>query len=168
MKTYLYVKQHSITGLKYFGKTKNDPHTYLGSGTYWLRHIKMHGVQYVETISIWEFDNIENCKKFANEFSIKNNIVESTTWANLAPENGTDGGYRPNNHLKLYNKIPRSKKHKENHSLGQKGNLNRARKVKIDDLIFPSIEHAAKHFSVSKTTPHYWLKIGKASYVYCT
>lgn len=38
--TYLYVKHHSITGLKYFGKTtKLDPVTYKGSGLVWRRRI---------------------------------------------------------------------------------------------------------------------------------
>ena len=33
--TYLYIKQHSVTKLKYFGKTtKKDPVKYLGSGIY--------------------------------------------------------------------------------------------------------------------------------------
>lgn len=32
--TYLYVKQHTITGLKYFGKTIKDPYVYPGSGTH--------------------------------------------------------------------------------------------------------------------------------------
>ena len=41
--TYLYVKTHNITGLKYFGKTTNDPYTYYGSGKYWLLHLKKHG-----------------------------------------------------------------------------------------------------------------------------
>ena len=36
--TYLYVKQHNKTGLKYFGKTtKKDPLKYKGSGLYWKR-----------------------------------------------------------------------------------------------------------------------------------
>lgn len=41
--TYLYIKTHQITGLKYFGKTINNPYRYYGSGIYWLRHLKEHG-----------------------------------------------------------------------------------------------------------------------------
>jgi hypothetical protein len=42
--TYLYIKTHNITGLKYFGKTtKKDPYSYIGSGEYWLSHLKIHG-----------------------------------------------------------------------------------------------------------------------------
>ena len=34
--TWLYIKQHNITKLKYFGKTvRKDPIKYKGSGTYW-------------------------------------------------------------------------------------------------------------------------------------
>ena len=34
--TYLYIKQHSVTKLKYFGKTNSeDPIKYSGSGKYW-------------------------------------------------------------------------------------------------------------------------------------
>ena len=88
---YLYVKQHKITGLKYFGATsKKNPYTYLGSGKYWRRHLKVYGKD-IDTINVWKFDNQDECEKFALEFSEKNNIVESQNWANLRPENGKDG-----------------------------------------------------------------------------
>lgn len=90
-KFYLYVKQHKITGLKYFGMTATkDPYVYLGSGKYWRRHLAAHGKD-IDTVNVWEFDTIELCEKFALEFSEKNNIVESADWANLRPENGRDG-----------------------------------------------------------------------------
>jgi len=90
-KLYLYVKQHNITGLKYFGMTATkDPYIYKGSGKYWRRHLKEHGND-VTTTNVWDFDTIESCEKFALEFSAKQNIVESTDWANLRPENGRDG-----------------------------------------------------------------------------
>ena len=86
---YLYVKQHSITGLKYFGKTvSKDPFKYLGSGKYWVPHIKKHGKQYIKTLEVWGFDNQEMCTEFALNFSKENNIVESNEWANLCEENG--------------------------------------------------------------------------------
>ena len=47
--TYLYIKQHKITKLKYFGKTTKDPNKYLGSGKHWIRHIKKHGLE-IDTI----------------------------------------------------------------------------------------------------------------------
>lgn len=96
MTIYLYVKQHSVTGLKYFGKTlSKDPLKYKGSGKHWLRHLKKHGNE-VDTIELWEFDNQEQCTEFALHFSKENNIVESTEWANLQDENGLDGNYQFN------------------------------------------------------------------------
>lgn len=92
MTIYLYVKQHSITKLKYFGKTeKLDPFKYLGSGSYWQKHLKKHGKEHIETLEIWGFDDQELCTEFALKFSKDNNIVESDEWANLIPENGLDG-----------------------------------------------------------------------------
>lgn len=91
MKIYLYVKQHNVTGLKYFGKTmKKDPYVYIGSGTHWRRHLKIHGYD-IETINVWEFSDAHECEQFALKFSENNNIVESKEWANLRPENGRDG-----------------------------------------------------------------------------
>lgn len=48
--TYLYIKQHTITGKLYFGKTIKDPEKYMGSGTHWKRHINKHGKEHVETL----------------------------------------------------------------------------------------------------------------------
>lgn len=93
MTIYLYVKQHSITGLKYFGKTtKPDPFKYMGSGDYWINHIKKYGREHVRTTQLWGFDNQQLCTEFALTFSKNNDIVESKDWANLVPENGTGGG----------------------------------------------------------------------------
>ncbi len=92
--TYLYIKQHSITGLKYFGKTtKDDPTKYLGSGIHWKRHIKKHGIEHVKTLWYQSFDNEESLVEYATKFSQQNNIVESKEWANLKGENGLDGGF---------------------------------------------------------------------------
>ena len=89
---YLYVKQHSITGLKYFGKTKRNPFTYNGSGTRWSNHIKKHGSKFITTIEIWGFDDQSCCTDFALRFSEENDIVKSADWANLKPEDALDGG----------------------------------------------------------------------------
>jgi hypothetical protein len=87
----LYIKTHKITGLKYFGKTaKCNPFKYKGSGKYWKCHLKKHG-NFVETEIVGQFEDELECKKFALDFSIKNNIVESNKWANLRLENGFDG-----------------------------------------------------------------------------
>jgi len=91
MSLYLYHKKHKITGLNYFGKTDNDPINYNGSGVYWNSHLRKHG-KLIETVQVWEFDNINERSEFAIKFSAENNIVKSDEWANLCPENGLDGG----------------------------------------------------------------------------
>jgi|ERR1035437_10828408 hypothetical protein len=92
---YLYIKQHSITGKLYFGKTIQDPDNYLGSGKVWSRHIKLHGIEHVETLWYCLFLDKESIKEFSLSFSKIQNIVESKEWLNLKPENGTDGGGCP-------------------------------------------------------------------------
>lgn len=89
--TWLYLKQHNKTGLKYFGKTIKDPETYNGSGTYWTNHLAQHGD---DVSTIWKqlFTDKEELTKFALDYSEKNNIVESNEYANLKPEDGLMGG----------------------------------------------------------------------------
>ena len=95
--TYLYVKTHNVTGLKYFGKTTRDPCKYRGSGTYWVSHLKIHGNN-VSTEIIGYFTDKDECATVAIKFSQDNNIVHAVnennkkTWANQIEENGTDGG----------------------------------------------------------------------------
>lgn len=89
--TYLYIKQHSISGKLYFGKTIKNPDKYLGSGKHWQRHIKKHGKEHVVTLWCELFDNVFDLIAFAISFSNKMDIVESTSWLNLIPENGLDG-----------------------------------------------------------------------------
>lgn len=91
--TYLYIKQHSITGLLYFGKTEQvDPVKYRGSGKYWLNHIKKHGEKYVVTLWYCLFFDAHDIEQFALMCSTQWNIVDDTQWANLKEENGLDGG----------------------------------------------------------------------------
>ena len=88
---YLYVKQHIVTGLLYFGVTRQkNPLKYKGSGVYWKKHLSKYGNN-VKTLEVWGFDDINICSDFAWKFSKDNDIVESEAWANLIPENGTDG-----------------------------------------------------------------------------
>lgn len=90
--TYLYVKTHNTTGLKYFGKTIRDPFKYKGSGTRWLNHLRYHGND-VTTEVIGYYLTEDECKKTALLYSETHNIVESSAWANLEPEDGLNGGY---------------------------------------------------------------------------
>jgi len=89
--TYLYIKQHSITGLKYFGKTTGNPYKYNGSGKRWKSHIKVHGKKHIKTIWVSEVYTDTSITEFALKFSIENDIVNSKEWANLIMENGLDG-----------------------------------------------------------------------------
>jgi hypothetical protein len=91
MTIYLYIKIHTKTGLKYFGKTTRNVRRYHGSGKYWQRHIKKHGTEYIKTLKVWEFQSLDECTLFALKFSKDNNIVNSVHWANLIEENGADG-----------------------------------------------------------------------------
>jgi len=69
--TYLYVKTHNGTGLKYFGKTVKDPHKYFGSGKYWVRHLEKYGRD-VTTEILGFFTNAEECRAAALKFSVEN------------------------------------------------------------------------------------------------
>jgi hypothetical protein len=91
MTIYLYIKIHTKTGMKYFGKTTRNVYRYIGSGKYWKRHIKTHGIEHIKTLKVWEFQSIEECTSFALKFSRDNLIVKSSHWANLIEENGKDG-----------------------------------------------------------------------------
>lgn len=89
--TYLYIKTHNQTGLKYFGKTSNkNPHKYPGSGTHWVNHLNKHGNDVITEVYGYYTDK-DLCMKAAIEFSEENNIVESKDWANLRIEM-LDGG----------------------------------------------------------------------------
>lgn len=96
--TWLMIKQHRITGLKYFCKTVNkDPIRYLGSGKVWKRHLKKHGTE-VDTLWCQLFAAYAELVEYAIKFSTEHNIIEARDnngvkiWANLINENGIDGG----------------------------------------------------------------------------
>jgi hypothetical protein len=93
--TILYIKEHSVTGMKYLGKTTNinSVHTYLGSGKYWARHIKKHGKHHVITKWVSDpFIDQSRLVEFATFISEELDIVKSDKWANMIVENGLDGG----------------------------------------------------------------------------
>lgn len=89
--TYLYLKIHNVTGLKYFGKTTKDPYDYMGSGKYWMRHLKKHGNDVTTTVIGLFYDVIE-LQLYAYEYSRLYDIVNSKEYANLIEENGLGGG----------------------------------------------------------------------------
>lgn len=91
MTTYLYIKTHNKTGLKYLGKTtSSNPHTYPGSGTKWRRHLDKHGYDYTTEI-LKECQTKEEVKEWGLYYSNLWNVVDDNSWANLRPETG-DGG----------------------------------------------------------------------------
>jgi hypothetical protein len=87
---YLYIKTHNKTGIKYLGKTVQDPFTYKGSGKRWINHIKKHGND-VTTEIVGTYETIDDLRSDSIIISEKYNIVNSEQWANLRPETG-DGG----------------------------------------------------------------------------
>ena len=89
--TTLYIKRHSVTGKLYFGKTTKNVLNYNGSGKRWLYHIRKYGKNHVETLWYETFLDKDDLIAYALKFSADNNIVESTDWLNLIPENGLDG-----------------------------------------------------------------------------
>ena len=91
MTIYLYAKQHNKTGLRYFGKTTRDPYQYNGSGKYWISHCNKHDWD-ITTTWVHAYEDIALCEQEALFFSEVYDIVESSDWANLKPENGCDGG----------------------------------------------------------------------------
>ena len=91
MTIYLYVKTHSVTGLKYLGQTsQKDPHKYPGSGTRWIHHVRKHGYKYSTEI-IKECSNKDELREWGIYYSNLWNIVNDSSWANLKPEEA-DGG----------------------------------------------------------------------------
>ena len=130
--TTLYIKQHSKTGLKYFGKTtQNNPEKYLGSGLYWDDHLKIHGND-ISTVWTKTFEDKKELTEYALKFSEENNIVESKEWANLKPENGLDG-FTPGHTYGKANKGkklgPQTEEHRNKNAEAQKGNT-RAKALK--------------------------------------
>jgi hypothetical protein len=114
MAIYLYKKTHQETGLKYLGKTIQDPYKYKGSGKRWINHIKKHGYK-VDTEIIKECSSAEELKFWGEHYSKLWNVVESSEWANLKPESG-DGGSTP----EMWKKISNTMKGRPAHNKGVK------------------------------------------------
>jgi len=93
MTIYLYKKTHNITGLKYLGKTTQDPYKYKGSGIRWLPHIKKHGYD-VTTEILKECATNEEVFEWGKYYSDLWDVVTDPSWANLKPEYG-EGGSGP-------------------------------------------------------------------------
>lgn len=127
--TWLMIKVHNVTGLKYFCKTtRENPYKYNGSGVRWIKHLKKHGKN-VKTVWCMRFTSMELLMTVAIEFSHICGIVDSEHWANLVVEDGmtgwppgtkhTDESKKKCGHTKGFQKgcIPHNKGVKENLSL---------------------------------------------------
>ena len=87
---YLYLKTHNATGLKYLGKTIQDPIKYNGSGKRWLNHIKTHG-NCVTTEILLETESSDEISKAGLYYSELWDVANSKEFANLIPETGSGG-----------------------------------------------------------------------------
>jgi len=122
--TYLYIKQHAVTGALYFGKTVKDPMKYHGSGLYWTRHLKVHGKEHVKTLWQRLFIDEDDIKEFALFVSEELDIVNSDKWLNLWPENGVDGappGFKHSDETKKKMSAPKTLAARENMSKAKLG-----------------------------------------------
>lgn len=91
---YLYVKTHSITGIKYLGYTSaKDPIKYPGSGVYWTAHLKKHGHSYTTEI-LKECQSTKEIQHWGQYYSNLWNVVANSDWANLIDETGDGGNLR--------------------------------------------------------------------------
>jgi hypothetical protein len=95
---YLMVKTHNTTGLKYLCQTKKkDPHKYLGSGKYWIKHLAYYGKN-IRTEIILETTD----KQFLNDTGRYYSIIWKITtsmdnfgnriWSNAIAETGGGPG----------------------------------------------------------------------------
>lgn len=158
----LYLKTHNKTGLKYLGKTTQDPYVYKGSGKYWLSHLNVHGDD-VTTEILFQTHNKEELSKFGLYYSNKWKIVESNDFANLKPENG-DGGGIPGRTLSQSHKLKISashmgkfgtwvgKKHSQESIRKMSLNHTRAQSVMANGIVYHSLAECARKYNCSGPT----------------
>jgi hypothetical protein len=88
---YLMVKTHKITGLQYLCQTRRkDPFKYLGSGTYWRRHLETHG-ENIETLILVKCYTKSALREWGIYYSKLWSVADSNKWANLTDEKGVGG-----------------------------------------------------------------------------
>ena len=154
--TYLYIKQHSVTKKKYYGKTTQDPYKYNGSGTYWLKHIKKHGKEHIVTLWVSEPYTDTSIIDVALKFSSDNDIVNSKEWANQKPENGLDGGSEKGRKHKPHKpRKPHSEETKAKQSAAMTGKKRKphSEETKAKMRKPKSEEHKAKQSANQKGIP---------------
>lgn len=143
-KTHIYIKTHTETGIKYFGKSikksQKKVHQYKGSGPDWKNILKKYGKSYTTEI-VATFDNPMLCNEYCINFSKENNIVKSKEWANKMYEDGIGRGCLYTLNMNEKERIEhgkkssiglsnRSKEDKEKH----RKNISKARKKLISNM----------------------------------
>lgn len=107
---YLYLKTHNVTGKKYLGQTTKNPFNYKGSGTYWLRHISIHGND-VSTVILALCNSKEELREIGIYYSKLWNVVENKDFANLMEENGDGSGILSKESRDKISRANRGRKH---------------------------------------------------------
>ena len=108
IKFTIYLKETPL-GLKYLGKTQQNPFNYDSSGIYWKRHLKKHNFKKsdIKTTILYETTNQDDLKKMGLHYSNLFNVINNHEYANLINEEGQGG-------RTLYNENHPSKKFSEN------------------------------------------------------
>ena len=162
--TYLFIKEHSITGLKYLCKTTRSCEKmlkYKGSGRYWNRYLKKHGTNQVETPWYCLFYDKDELITFALMCSEQWDIVRAKDengqkiWANEKPENGLDGAITGNTNGKANKGKPSWNKGKPSPLKGRKNSgvseANKTRKGrKRPDVSEANKKRKGKKYSVKR------------------
>lgn len=109
---YLYKKTHNTTGLKYLGKTVQNPFKYKGSGKEWSSHCKEHGYN-ITTEILFETTDKKELQQKGRYYSELWDVVNSPEWANVIPETGGGPGCKSgeNHHYSKLNPNYDSSKH---------------------------------------------------------
>lgn len=156
----LYVKVHRKTGFRYLGQTKRNPYTYLGSGTDWLAHLKLHGND-IETIILLQTPSKEERNYWGIHYSNLWKVVTSVDdfgnriWANRIPESGAGCADTPktSEHKKnIANALKGKKKTPEHIANVLKTKVYITKPVMVNGMYFKSVNDAASYFGVKHPT----------------
>lgn len=107
---YLMIKEAVELGVKYLCKCGDykDPIAYKGSGVFWRKIINKHQPT-IKTTILGYYETKEELRAAGEFYSIKFNVVEDRSWANLMPELG-DGGPTVTGKIYAYNPITLQRK----------------------------------------------------------
>jgi hypothetical protein len=156
----LYVKVHRKTGLRYLGQTKQNPYTYLGSGTDWKAHLKIHGND-IETFILLQTPSKDERNYWGIHYSNLWKIVTSVDdfgnriWANRIPESGAGCANSPkttDHKKKIANALKNKKKTPEHIANRLANNVRSTKSVIVNGIYFKSVNDAAAYFNVKHPT----------------